>query len=109
MNASTLEEINWRLTLRAVAIVIAIGLALSGVESTSRIACSVCWRDVTAYLLSVFGYVSGTGFAISLTLPEKAKDDAPNGSIWKTRRDCQEGALWLGVLMVIFAALAIAN
>lgn len=109
MSAAESEKVSWRLTFRAVVILTAIWFVFAGVGDINRISCTVCWRDVTAYLFSVFGFVAGTGFAISLTLPQTAKDNAPNGSLWNTRRDCQEGSLWLGVLMVLVAGLSLAS
>lgn len=69
MTKAEFKKNNWRLTIRAAIIVAAIGMAFSGTFHFNRIECTVCWKEIASYLFSVFGFISGTGFAIGLTLP----------------------------------------
>lgn len=100
------KGVNWNLTLRAVLIVTAIGLALFGVFGTDRIECKVCWRDVTRHYFAVFGYFSAFGFAIGLTLPMGSPDADGGKHNWNSRQGFWEGSFGIGALITLgFAAM----
>lgn len=98
------SEVNWNLTFRAALIVAAIGLGLFGVLDFGRLTCRTCWKDVTQYYFSVFGYIAGFGFAIGWTLPTKPASAEPARHNWNTREGFWEGSLGLGALMTFIAA-----
>lgn len=100
------KEVNWHLTFRAALIITAIGLILFGVFAMDRIECKVCWKDVTRYYFSVFGYFSAFGFAIGWTLPNRAPNTEDGTHDWNTRQGFWEGSLGVGALITgLFAAM----
>lgn len=100
----TEKEVNWRLTIRAALIITAVGFALFGVFHLDQIECRVCWKDVTRFYFSVFGYVTAFGFAIGWTLPEGPATSQNGRHNWSTRHGFWEGSMGLGTLMTLVLA-----
>jgi len=98
------SKVNLNLTFRAALLVAAVGLGLFGAFDFSSLACRTCWKDVTQYYFSVFGYIAGFGFAIGWTLPASIASAEPTRHNWNTREGFWEGSLGLGTLVTAIAA-----
>ena len=94
------KEVNWRLAIRASLILGAAFLTLSNTFHVDRIACQVCWQDVTKHYFAFFGFFSAFGFAIGWTLPER-QSDSGHAIQWNTRQGFWEGSMGAGALLTI--------
>ena len=99
---------NWSLLLRVALIIMAIGLGLAGVFNFERLACQVCWKDITRHFFAFYGYFAAFGFAIGWTLPERRTEEAKSSVQWNTRQGFWEGSLGTAALLsIMFAVLQV--
>lgn len=102
--ATQKNGVNWRLTIRAALIMLAVSLMFSGVYHFDRVSCRTCWQDLMRYFFTLFGSITAFGYAIGWTLPEKPDRPEERPFQWKYRQDFWEGSLGLATLMSVALA-----